>query len=146
MWPKYIDKYTHCTLRNEAFSSSSHITELKRLAKNILRCFYTRSFWNCTVTLKSHTSSISSMARMCAISRNNIKTQYLYPLHNLAKSCYTFGPASDKKRMIRYSKVQEVHIDPHRKNQNEEGETLAIDPFPVRRYYQFTLGLLPGSR
>lgn len=146
MWPKYIDTYTHCTLRNEAFSSSSHIPELKHLAQNILRCFYTRSFWNCTVTLKNHTSSISSMARMCATSRNSIKAQYLYPLHNLAKSCCTFCPASVRKKMIRSRKAQEIHVDPYRKNQNEEGKMLAVDSFPVRRYYQLTLGLLPGSR
>jgi hypothetical protein len=51
-----------------------------------------------------------------------------------------------KKNIIGSSKAQEAHIDPYRMNQNEEGKMLAIDSFPVRRCYQFTLGLLPGSR
>lgn len=48
--------------------------------------------------LKSHTSCTSSLVRMCATSRKSIKAQHPSTLQNLAKSWYTWSPATGKKK------------------------------------------------
>lgn len=63
------------TLRKEASALTVHflhpfthsITDQESLAKNILRCFHTKEFWNTPPQLKSHTSSILCMAKICTI-------------------------------------------------------------------------------
>lgn len=82
---------TYCTFGKEAFTSCSHITELNYLAKNSLRCFYTRSFWNCTVPLKgSHLQHFQHGNYVCNLKEKHQSRTHC-TMHNLAKSYDAVG-------------------------------------------------------
>ena len=53
------------------YTLSLSITDQENLAKNILRCFHTKEFWNTLSHLKSHTSSIPCMAKIRSITSKN---------------------------------------------------------------------------
>lgn len=128
MWPKCIiislfyicdlNVYTQtqCTLGNAVLTSSSHITELTHLAKNSLRCFYTRSFGSCIAPLKEshlqhsqHSKDVQSQRKTSRQNTLCFQNCTLFKSTILAKKLWCSLPSNrqgkGKKTTIRCSKA-----------------------------------------
>lgn len=115
------------------YTLSLSITDQENLAKNILRCFHTKEFWNTSSHLKSHTSSIPCMAKICTITSKNetlrqnvcFKTTLNNSANSKAKGFATMLvalTAGRKQSNVSCREAWDANADPRRKKNQNEGK------------------------